>query len=282
MKTLCVIGSLNVDLTIRLPRFHEPGETIVARALNTYPGGKGGNQAVAASRLGHSPRMVGILGEDSNGEFYRNALRESGVDISCVGSSPDISSGTAIIEVDDQGENRIAIIPGTNALVNISYVESVLEDILQRDIFLMQFEIDIYTVCHMARVLKEAGKMVILDPAPAAPAPDVLYQNVDYITPNATELALLSGIAVTTDEEVKKAAHVLLERGTKAVIAKLGAKGCMYVDENEAYAVPGFAVKTVDTTAAGDSFNAGLAVALAEGKTMRDALAETLLNLMVA
>ncbi len=272
MKTLCVVGSLNVDLTIRLPRFHLPGETITAKTLDTYPGGKGGNQAVAAARLGKPTLMVGILGEDNNGDFYRSALAENGVDARCVGSSRELPTGTAIIEVDDRGENRIAILPGTNALLDIAYAQSVLDPILRRDICMMQFEIDIGTVCYIARALREAGKMVILDPAPAAPAPDELYRNVDYITPNATELSMLSGLPVTTDADVKKAARALLARGMKAVIAKLGERGCMYVDATEAYAVPGFAVETVDTTAAGDSFNAGLAVALSEGKAMRDAL----------
>ncbi len=271
-KKICVAGSLNVDLTLRLERFHQPGETVIAKNIHTYAGGKGGNQAVATAKLGHAVMMVGMLGEDDNGRFYRETLRQNGVDAECVGSDANTPSGTAIIEVDDRGENRIAIIPGTNGLVDNAYMDSMLERMLTCDIFLMQYEIDLNTVAHLAKILRREGKCLILDPAPAANAPEELYKNVDYITPNATELATLTGASTDTPEEVVAAARMLLERGVGAVIAKLGGKGCLYVDRKTIMPVSGFKVNTVDTTAAGDSFNAGFAVALAEGMPIEKAL----------
>lgn len=189
-----------------------------------------------------------------------------------MGSDANTPSGTAIIEVDDRGENRIAIIPGTNGLVDNAYMDSMLERMLTCDIFLMQYEIDLNTVAHLAKILRREGKCLILDPAPAASAPEELYKNVDYITPNATELATLTGASTDTPEEVVAAARMLLERGVGAVIAKLGGKGCLYVDRKTIMPVSGFKVNTVDTTAAGDSFNAGFAVALAEGMPIEKAL----------
>lgn len=273
MKKICVVGSLNVDLTIRLPRFHMPGETIIADTLNTYPGGKGGNQAVAAAKLGAQVMMAGMLGEDGSGRLYRRVLSDNGIDASCVGSDENTPSGTALIEVDAQGENRIAIVPGTNGLVNNAYIDSILDKILHNDLFMMQFEIAIDTVCYLAQILRAHGKTVILDPAPAMQAPDALYASVDIITPNSTELSILSGMNVDTDAHVISAARSLLSRGAKAVVAKLGARGCLYVDAKDAYPVRGYRVHVVDTTAAGDSFNAGLTVAIAQGMQMKEALA---------
>lgn len=272
MKKICVAGSLNVDLTVRLDRFHLPGETVTAKSFHTYAGGKGGNQAVAAARLGHDVMMVGKLGADENGNFYRDVLHKNGVNASCVATVEGTPSGTAIIEVDDNGENRIAIIPGTNGLVDNAYMDSTLEQMLQADIFLMQYEISLDTVTHLAKILRREGKCLILDPAPAAVAPEGLYPCVDYITPNSTELATLTGMRVETQDEVIAAARKLLDMGVGAVIAKLGAKGCMYVDHDTVLPVSGFKVNTVDTTAAGDSFNAGFAVALANDMPIDKAL----------
>ncbi len=272
MKRLCVVGSLNMDLTINLKRFHHPGETVIANAINTYPGGKGGNQAVAAAKLGQDVMMVGILGQDDNGRFYQKRLMAAGIDISCVGSNAQIPSGMAVIEVDDTGENRIAIVPGTNQLVDIAYVDSKMKHMLTYDIFLMQFEIAIETVCHLARILHTMGKTVILDPAPVADAPKELYRSIDYLTPNSTELAMLTGLPTESREQAIHAAEKLLESGVGAVVAKLGESGCLYVSRQAIFTVPGFEVAPVDTTAAGDSFNAGLAAALARNMPISDAL----------
>lgn len=271
-KKICVVGSLNVDLTIRLPHFHQPGETVTAKSIHTYAGGKGGNQAVAASRLTDDVMMAGILGDDENGRFYRETLRKNKVNMDCLATDNHTPSGTAIIEVDDCGENRIAIVPGTNGLVDKAFVDHMLPKMMEYDIFLLQYEIDIDTVTYLAHILHDAGKCIILDPAPAAPTPSELYHSIDYITPNMTELSMLTGMPVESKEQVIAAAHELLSRGVKAVIAKMGSKGCMYVDAESEIYTEAFSVCTVDTTAAGDSYNAGFAVALAEGMPLKQAL----------
>lgn len=272
MKKICVIGSLNVDLTVRLPRFHAPGETITGLSFDTYAGGKGGNQAVAASTLGHAVSMVGRLGADGNGDFYRRVLKEKGIDDSLTHVAPDVPTGIALIEVDAQGENRIAIVPGANAALTPIHIDEILPTLLQCDFFLLQLEIPLPVVCHAAALLHAHEKCVILDPAPACELPPSLISSIDYITPNATELSLLTGLPVSTQAEAELAAKALLEKGAKAVVAKLGSRGCLYVDAHRSVMAPGFSVEAVDTTAAGDSFNAGLAVALAQGMPIEKAL----------
>lgn len=272
MKKICVIGSLNVDLTIRVERFHLPGETITGTAFDTYTGGKGGNQAVAVARLGAEALMVGKLGDDANGAFYRGALSQSGVSTAYVETVPSVPSGVALIEVDGKGENRIIVVPGANGLVDKAQIDRLLPSLLTHDIFLMQLEIPLETVCYAAHVLHEAGKCIILDPAPVVPLPDSLLQNVDYITPNRIELSMLAGIDVAFGASDEEMAEALLRRGARAVIAKLGDKGCLYVDADDVIHAGGFMVPVVDTTAAGDSFNAALAVALAKGKATQEAL----------
>lgn len=271
MKKICVIGSLNVDLTIRMERFHLPGETIAGTSFDTYTGGKGGNQAVAAAKLGAQVLMVGKLGDDANGAFYRNTLEQSGVITTFVETVPQTPSGVALIEVDGKGENRIVIVPGANALVDKAQIDRLLPSLLAYDIFLMQLEIPLETVCYAARVLREAGKCVILDPAPVVPLPESLLGDVDYITPNMIELSLLTGIDGTRKNE-EEMAKVLLQRGARAVVAKLGDQGCLYVDAEGVSRIGGFTVPVVDTTAAGDSFNAALAVALAKGWDIKQSL----------
>lgn len=271
MKKICVIGSLNVDLTIRMDRFHLPGETITGESFDTYAGGKGGNQAVAAAKLGATVLMVGKLGDDAYGAFYRDNLEQSGVLTALVETVPHTPSGIALIEVDGKGENRIIIVPGANALVDEDQIDRLLPSLLAYDIFLLQLEIPMDTVCYAAHILHKAGKCVILDPAPAVPLPDCLLEDVDYITPNVIELSLLASTGTVRETE-EGMANTLLQRGARAVIAKLGDKGCLYVDEKSVVQVGGFAVPVVDTTAAGDSFNAALAVALAEGKEVASAL----------
>ena len=272
MKRICVIGSLNVDLTVRLPRFHQPGETIIGSAFGQYAGGKGGNQAVAAARLGAKTLMVGKLGNDANGELYRSVLAENRVDDSGVETALGVPSGIALIEVDDSGENRIAIVQGTNGLVDRAQVDRLTPLMSTYDIFLLQLEIPMDTVLYTVKKLHALGKTVILDPAPAAPLPDGLLEAVDYLTPNVLELSMLSGMPVETIEGVISAGKFLVREGAHAVLIKVGANGSVYIDEDQVISVPGFAVNAVDTTAAGDCFNAAFACALARGVKLHDAM----------
>lgn len=271
-ESICVIGSLNTDLTVTLPRFHEPGETITGTGFATYQGGKGGNQAVAAARLGADVHMIACLGDDAYGQAYRAVLRGVRIDDSTVETCRDTGSGIALIEVDRAGENRIALVPGANAMMSPAHIDAQRALIASCDIFMLQLEIPMETVSYALRVLREMGKRVILDPAPAAMLPGHAWQCIDFITPNETELALLAGMVIDTQDDVERAARTLLDRGVGAVVAKMGRHGAMVVQKDFCCHVPGFAVNAVDTTAAGDSFNAGLAVALSMGKPLPEAV----------
>lgn len=266
MKKICVVGSLNMDLVVTVDRFPEPGETITGREFATYPGGKGGNQAVALGRLGADVLMIGKLGNDLFGEQYLNNLKENGVVLDGVKIEEGVSSGIAVIEVDSTGENHIVIVPGANGKVDRAFIEGNWHLMEERDIFLFQLEIPIDTVLYAVKKLKRAGKIIILDPAPARILPDDIFLNIDYITPNETEMETLTGIRIKDVDDLKEAGHWLIKKGVKNVIAKAGKKGAYLVTSDDFVHVPGFSVKAVDTTAAGDSFNAGFAFALAQGK----------------
>lgn len=275
MKKCCVIGSINVDMTITLPHFHRGGETIAGTDYGVYPGGKGGNQAVALGRLGAKVGMAGAVGADANGRMYLDVLNRERVDAELVASIQGATTGVALIEVESaSGENRIAISAGANAKVDRAYIDGIFDRLLDYDLFLMQFEIPMDSVTYAARRLFELGKRVILDPAPAPKGrldPDLL-RCVDFITPNETELASLTGMQVDSAEQIQAAALELKRQGVRAVIAKMGAAGAMLVDDNGVHHLSGFPVHAVDTTAAGDSFNAGFAYALAEGMEPVDAV----------
>ena len=272
-RKIAVIGSMNVDLVSRVPRFLLPGETLEGYDFHVYPGGKGGNQAVAASRLTEGVVMLGKLGDDANSLLYWNAFKENGIDASCVQTEKDINTGTAVIEVDtSSGDNRIVYIPGANRRVDISQVEAHWEKLRACDIFLLQLEIPMDTVVYAIKRLHAAGKTVILDPAPAVVLPEGLLPLCDYVTPNEVELSLLTGLPCDTREQRVKAGRRLLEMGVRQVILKAGKQGAFLIRKGEERLFPGFQVKAVDTTAAGDSFNAGLAAALAAGKTVEEAV----------
>lgn len=265
MKKLCVIGSMNTDLVAVVERFPKPGETLSGKEFGVYPGGKGGNQAVALGKLGADVKMIGRLGDDLYGKQYMQTLVQAGVDVGGTGIRQDISSGIALIEVETSGENRIIIISGANGTVDVNFIDSQLERILDCDIFLLQLELPVETVCYALKLLKEHGKIVILDPAPARKLPDEIFKNVDYITPNETELEILTGIKAENEGDFKAAAELLLEKGVGTVIAKIGKKGACIINKDIFAHSPVFEVKVVDTTAAGDSFNAGFAFALSRG-----------------
>lgn len=272
-RRLCVIGSLNVDLTVSIPRFHQPGETVFGTAFATYPGGKGGNQAVAAARLGADVLLCGRLGDDPHGRLYRQSLAGEGIDTAGVVTDPVAATGVALIEVDAAGENRIAVVPGANMAVDRAQIDALMPQLLARDIFLLQLELDLDVTAYVARALRTAGKTVLLDPGPApgGPLPEGLLAAADYLLPNRHELAALSGMPTDTAAQVQAAARALLAQGPRAILAKRGARGCLYVTADDVQAIPPFPVATVDTTAAGDSFAGGFAAALAWGAQPADA-----------
>jgi ribokinase len=268
---IVVFGSINIDLVVRTPRLPAPGETLTGHTFFTAPGGKGANQAVACARLGAPTRMVGRVGDDLFGEQLRASLRSFGVQDDGVLTTPG-PSGVALIAVDDLAENTIVIVPGANGSVSIADIPR-LEAVLDgARILLVQLEVPIETVVAAARAAHTRGVTVILDPAPALPLPDELYALADIITPNEHEAATLTGIAVRDDQGAIAAARALIARGARRVAIKLGARGALTADTEGEQFWSSFTVTPVDTVAAGDAFNGGLAVALSEGRSFDEAI----------
>lgn len=271
--TIIVFGSINIDLVATAPRLPVAGETLLGRDFFKAPGGKGANQAVASARLGIPTYIVGRVGADSFGTELVNSLQTSGVQTDNVFVDETVSSGVAIISVDMRGENQIIVVPGANGRVNQEDVERLLPLLPEARALLLQFEIPIPAVVAAAKAARKAGVTVILDPAPAQKdVPDELYPLVDIITPNEVEAEQLVGFPVDGEESAKKAVAVLQQRGVRNAIAKLGAKGVFCATQEESFFIPSFPVHTVDTTAAGDAFNGGLAAALHQGLSLRQAV----------
>ncbi len=268
-----VFGSINMDLVARTPRLPVPGETLLGHKFFTAPGGKGANQAVAIARLGIPTQMVGRVGSDSFGQEVLKSLQTAGVNTDYVLVDETASSGVAAIAVDDAGENQIIIIPGANGRIDETDVERLESLLLEANALLLQFEISMSAVWRATQAAREAGVKVILDPAPAQiEVPEELYPLVDIITPNEIEAGQLVGFPVDGVEAATKAADILLQRGVGSAIVKLGAKGAVCATEEETFFVPAFPVAAIDTVAAGDAFNGGLAVALAEGLSLQQAV----------
>jgi ribokinase len=266
---ILVIGSINIDLVVRAPRFPKPGETIRGGDLLTAAGGKGANQAVAAARQGASVAMLGRVGSDNSGDQLLAGLKADGVDTRLMlrGETP---TGTAMIVVDDQGQNTIIVAPGANdAVTPADVVPDALADVR---LVLFQLEIPVETVLHAARIAKQQGVMVILNPAPARQIPDELIRLADYLLPNETELNLLTGKPVQDVQSAEAAARALIEKGARTVIVTLGANGALLVTSDRAVHVPAFQVNVVDTTAAGDAFIGGFAAALLSGADLEQAV----------
>jgi ribokinase len=272
MKHYCVLGSVNMDMVTRVRTFPKPGQTVEGRSFATFPGGKGANQAVALGRLGADVRMAGRIGDDLFGTQYRGVFAASGVDSGALEAMSGIGTGTASIEVSDMGENHIIVVAGANGLVDTAFVEKNRAVIERSDFLLLQLEVPLESVVLAARISRDAGRCVILDPAPAKLLPTDLLALASVITPNETEAAMLTGEDTSGEAGIRRAGERLLDSGVGTAIIKAGARGAYLVARGSFERVPGFAVKSVDTTAAGDSFNAGLAVALGEGRGMVESI----------
>ena len=269
MKKCAVLGSINMDMVISVDRFPVAGESRIGTGFVQTQGGKGGNQAVALARLGADVVMAGCVGNDAFGDAYIETFKKNGVDTGLIARVDGVSTGLAFIEVEESGENRIIAVNGANALFKGDKVCAAVEAMKDRDIFLFQLETDHESAFEAIKAFHDEGKTVILDPAPAAAIPDWVFQYVDIITPNETEL-----IAVTPDIEGGKDERMraLYSKGVRTVINKCGKYGAYVFSGGEIEHVPGFEVKAVDTTAAGDTFNAGLARALSEDMDMLSAV----------
>lgn len=272
MKSILVIGSLNIDFVVNVEQMPVAGETCMGSELELIPGGKGANQACAAGKLGGKVEMFGAVGKDNYADLELASLKNAGVSVSNIIRRDDVNTGIAWITVNQAGDNSIIVVPGANYTLTNEDIDRHIELIRQHDIIILQMEIPVETVVYAAKCAKEAGKMVILDPAPAPKSfPAELYSYVDIIKPNETELSILTGIS-DAERDLKKAANQLKKSGAKCVMVSLGEKGVFINDINdECCHIPGISVKAVDSTAAGDTFTAALAVSLAKGKTIVEA-----------
>ncbi len=266
------LGSINMDLVVRTPRFANPGETIVGLDFYTASGGKGANQAVAAGRLGVDVLMFGRIGDDLFGKNLLKNLQENNVSVEGVIVDNTLPTGTALITVDKNAENIIIVIPGANSAVSISDNNNLTPFFKTDNILMLQLEIPLETVVAAAKKAKENNVKVLLDPAPARELPDELLQLCDFITPNETEAQTLTGIKIDDFVDAKKAAEVLLEKGVQAVIVKMSSKGSYYYDGAIEIIFPAYKVDPVDTVAAGDAFNGGFAAAFSERKSIKEIL----------
>lgn len=269
MPRIAVLGSLNMDLVVRAPRFLRPGETLIGRAFMTAPGGKGANQAVAARRMGADVSMIGRVGDDAFGRALVDALRADGVDSHHVVVDRATSSGVALITVDDDGENTIVVVPGANGRVGTEDAARAADVIGAADVLVLQLEVSLDAVLSAARQARAGGRTIVLNAAPAQSLPDEVLRLVDCLVVNEAEALAIAGAgAVSVDE----AARALRARGARVVVVTRGRAGAVAVAPGETVAVDGHRVDAVDATAAGDAFVGALAASLADGRGLADAV----------
>lgn len=272
MNKLVVLGSVNADHVLQVPTFPKPGETLTGRNYTVIPGGKGANQAVAAARLGTSTAFIAAVGDDPFGINIRQDFANDGINIESVNIIEHCPTGIAMIQVSDDGENSICLSPEANEKLDKSAVVASTHLIEQADQLLMQLETPLEGVQAAAEIAKQANTKVILNPAPARPLPDSLLSLVHIITPNETEAEILTGVKVTDEISAQKAADALHGKGIAMVLITLGAKGVWLSNGTEQKIIPGFRVKAIDTTAAGDTFNAAFVTGLLEDKNLQESI----------
>jgi len=266
---IVVLGSFNADLVSYMSRMPKRGETITGDRFVTGPGGKGSNQAVAAARLGAQVSFVARVGQDSLAEIGLKLWRAEGIDTSFISRDPDASTGVASIFVDHEGHNVIVVTLGANDALKPMHVDDAEEAIAGADVLLTQLESPLPTVAHALQMARRHGVRTILNPAPAQPLDSSVLQYVDILTPNEHELSIVTGV-----EDTGEASKRVFEHGVGALIVTVGVRGAnWYTPDGANDLVPAYSVSTVDTVGAGDAFNGALAVALAEGKELPQAVA---------
>ena len=271
MKNICVIGSLNMDLVVKVDTMPKGGQTLIGSNFKEVPGGKGANQAVAMARLGGNVSMIGKVGNDGFGQTLLNALKADNVNTDYIGIEEG-PTGVALITVDKNAENSIVVAPGANFKVAVEDIDNNIEAINNSDIVVVQLETPLETIKYGLKKAKEAGKYTILNPAPAVVLEDEIIKNVDLLTPNETELEILSGVEINNEDDIKRAAQIMIDKGVKELIVTLGSKGSLYINKERSMFKSAYKVNAVDTTAAGDSYTGALSVAFANGKNVEEAM----------
>jgi len=269
---ICVVGSLNMDLVVRAEHIPVPGETILGGEFNTFPGGKGANQAVAAARLGGTVSMVGKVGKDKYSDTLLEMLTASQVNSTYVFQDKDYPTGIAMIIVDEAGNNSIVVASGSNMQLSPADIQQSEKVIKEASVLVLQLESPLDTVISAAKIAKDNEVKVILNPAPAQHLPDELLNLVDVLIPNEIEVMMLAGLTDVNCSDIEFAAKDLMARGIDAVVVTLGSRGALVIENGESTLLPAYVVNVVDTTAAGDAFIGGFAVAFAEGRSLLEAV----------
>jgi ribokinase len=270
-RVIVVVGSYNVDLCLKGHRLPQKGETVVAEFYEG-PGGKGSNQAIAAMKLGGRVQFIACLGDDSYGRDARRIYTDMGIDQQYIATEPGVHSGISAILIDDHVDNMISVALGANNCLAPRHIDQAAEVIGSAAVLACQLEGPLATMAYALRKARLLGVMTVLDPAPAVPLPDEVYQNIDIITPNESEVRILTGIVPDSLRSATEAGRALLARGARIAVVKLGERGCLCVTADGEHYVPAVRVQATDVTGAGDAFAGGLLVALSEGKPIAAAL----------
>lgn len=267
-----VIGSANMDLVVSAERFPQPGETVFGNQFEMFPGGKGANQAVCCAKLGAKTYFIGKMGNDDFGKRLSSIMKKDRVNLDYLIFDEKEHTGTALISVDGNGENEIIVISGSNMKLCPEEIEKHKDVFSRVKVVAAQLEIPLNTVEKVAKLSKENGALFILNPAPAKDLPEELIAAADFLTPNETELAILSGISVSGEDSLVRGAEKLLGKGVKNIIVTMGEKGAFLINNQIKIIYPSKKVKVIDSTGAGDAFNGALAYALSNEKETGEAI----------